>query len=39
MSAETAATVLAGLVFVAVGYVLYFKHKNGRWPKLRSPFE
>ncbi len=35
MSIETAASVLAGLIFVSSAYLMYYKVKYGRWPWTR----
>ena len=32
MSIETAASVLAGLIFAGFVYIFYYKVKYGRWP-------
>jgi hypothetical protein len=39
MSAEIAASILAGLIFGMAVYAAHIKVKTGDWPKLRSPFE
>lgn len=38
MSIEIAATVLAGLIFGVIVYVVNFKRVHGRLPKIRNPF-
>ena len=29
---------IGALIFFTVAYVFYFKVKNDRWPKVRSPY-
>ena len=38
MNTETAAGVLALIIFSGVVYALVQRTRKGRWPKIRSPF-
>ena len=34
---ESVLTVLAGLIFCTLGYYLYLRQQNDKWPKVRTP--
>ncbi len=38
MSTEVAASVLAGVIFITIVYVINWKRVHKKWPSLRNPF-